>query len=483
MREKTKFNQWKNTDSVITWFKNLQNTKKLTFIQFDICEFYPSISKKLLNDAIEYANKFVKISREDKDLFFQAKKAFLFDDKQPWRKKVNENFDVTMGSYDGAETCDLVGLYLLSQLQKLNLDIGLYRDDGLACSSLTPRQTDLASKKICEIFKENGLKITIKANMKSVNYLDINLDLNSGLFKPYMKPNDTPIYVHKDSNHPPSILKNIPAAVNKRLSTISANQEVFENAAPPYQEALNKSGFEHKLKFEPEQPSSGSRRRNRGRNVTWFNPPFSTSVKTNIGSKFLKIIDTCFPPSHPLHKILNRNTLKISYKCMPNISRAISKHNSEVTKPVSDQSETGCNCRGGTDSCPVGGTCLTTSVIYRATVATAGSTETYTGLTGGTFKKRFDKHNSDFRHIQYRHSSTLSTYIWELKEQRISYKITWRIMDRAPVFNPITKKCRLCCKEKFYIMFKPDGATLNDRDEFYSTCRHRLQQLLGKIKN
>ena len=81
-----------------------------------------------------------------------------------------------------------------------------------------------------------------------------------------------------------------------------------------------------------------------------------------------------------------------------------------------------------------------------------------------------------------KHSTTLSTYIWKLKDSKTKYKISWRIMDRAPCFNPITRTCRLCLKEKYYIMFKPDGATLNDRNEFYSTCRHRLKQLLAKVK-
>ena len=74
---------------------------------------------------------------------------------------------------------------------------------------------------MCKIFQAHGLKITIEANIKNVNFLDINLDLNSGFFKPFMKPNDTPLYVHKQSNHPKNILANIPLNVNRRLSCIS----------------------------------------------------------------------------------------------------------------------------------------------------------------------------------------------------------------------------------------------------------------------
>ena len=67
--------------------------------------------------------------------------------------------------------------------------------------------------------------------------------------------------------------------------------------------------------------SNTSKRRTRGRNISWFNPPYSANVATSIGAKFLKIIDRSFPPTHVLHKIINRNTIKISYRCMPNFSQ------------------------------------------------------------------------------------------------------------------------------------------------------------------
>ena len=68
--------------------------------------------------------------------------------------------------------------------------------------------------------------------MKEVNFLDVNLDLRTGLYKTFTKPNDTPLYVHKKSNHPPSIIRNNPAAINKRLSSLSANEETFNKTKP-----------------------------------------------------------------------------------------------------------------------------------------------------------------------------------------------------------------------------------------------------------
>ena len=311
VKTKTKLEQWKNTQAVIKWFQQVKNEKRASFIQFDICEFYPSISQDLLNNALDFASRYVNISVEDREIILHARKTFLFSNGAPWNKKQDSNFDVAMGSFDGAECCDLVGLYILAQLKHLNIKIGLYRDDALGITSMTPRQADLMKKEICKIFKQMKLSITIDVNVKTVNFLDITLDLNTGIYKPFMKPNDTPVYVNKKSNHPPSILKNIPTAVNRRLSSISANEEVFKEAVPPYQEALAKGGYEHQLKYDP--PSNNRREGGkRGRKITWFNPPFFRNVATNVGAKFLKIIDKYFPPSNTLPKIININTVKIS---------------------------------------------------------------------------------------------------------------------------------------------------------------------------
>ena len=59
---------------------------------------------------------------------------------------------------------------------------------------------------------------------------------------PYTKPNNTPLYIHSKSNHPPVIIKNLPESINKRLSDISSDEEAFNRAAPTYQKALEHSG-------------------------------------------------------------------------------------------------------------------------------------------------------------------------------------------------------------------------------------------------
>ena len=122
------------------------------------------------------------------------------------------------------------------------------------------------------------------------------------------------------------------------------------------------------------------------------------------------------------------------------------------------------------------------NVIYRAEVTDGHQNKvTYTGLAGTTFKKRYYGHRQSFKNRKLEHSTTLSSHIWKLKDENQTYEIKWTEIDRAPKFNPINRKCRLCIKEKFHIIFQPEGAILNERSELFSTCRHRTQDLLSNV--
>ena len=292
----SKINQWKNTSSVLKWFNCLENKNSLSFICFHVCEFYPSITEKLLSKALDFASKYHPIYSHERDIILHAKRSLLFNDNCPWEKKsANNLFDVTMGSFEGAETCELVGCFLLSLLTKrYGQNIGLYRDDGLAAFNETPQEIEKIKKGICKVFRDNDLKITVEANTTKVNFLDVTLDLISGKYYPYTKEGNIPLYVHTKSNHPPTILKNIPESINKRLSEISSDKECFDNAKPIYQEALNKSGYCYNLSFNATLNQSPRPPRNRKRNITLFNPPYSKNVETNVGKCFLSLIDKQF---------------------------------------------------------------------------------------------------------------------------------------------------------------------------------------------
>ena len=428
------------------------------------------------------ARSYAEISEEDENIVINTKRSMLFNGGVPWTKKGESNFDVAQGSYDGAECAELVGLFLLNQVSKIKeIEAGLYRDDGLAATCASARVTENLKKRIAAIFKSYGLGTTLEANLKIVDFLDVIFNLEDGSFKPYTKPNSTPLYVHSQSNHPPSILKNIPINVNKRLSSISSDENMFNSAAPLYQEALVKSGYSYELKFDPTAgQSENKKKRNRKRKIIWFNPPFNHDVKTNVGYEFLKIVKECFPPGHKIHKILNKNTIKISYSTMPNMDQIMSSHNNIVLKNRK-QEEKACNCKR--TECPFQNKCILPGVVYQATVSHPSiETKNYVGMTAPNFKTRLAIHNHSFK-VKEDNQTALSRYIWKLKEEDgITPNISWTFLERGKKYSPVRDVCSLCDKEKFYILFRPDIAQLNKRNELWTTCRHKKLALLIKPK-
>ena len=163
----------------------------------------------------------------------------------------------------------------------------------------------------------------------------------------------------------------------------------------------------------------------------------------------------------------------------------ISRHNQKCVKnkPKNLNLNQAVNCTWVCGPCALAGGCLVKKVVYRATVEeTNGKTSTYTRVTENRFKDRSDGHRSSFTNEDHPNPNTLSTHVWDLKQRDQNYEIKWSIVDRASDFNPTTRKCRLCLKEKFYIIFQPEGATLNRRSELFTTCRHRLRLTLANTK-
>ena len=105
-----------------------------------------------------------------------------------------------------------------------------------------------------------GLNLPIQTNLKIANFLDVTFNLLDGTYKPYKKPNDNPLYININSNHPSNIIKQIPTIISKRISEISSSEEIFKNAAPYYEDALKASGYEQKLSYQPETLNGGTRR-------------------------------------------------------------------------------------------------------------------------------------------------------------------------------------------------------------------------------
>ena len=211
----------------------------------------------------------------------------------------------------------------------------------------------------------------------------------------YVCPNDVPLYIHKHSNRPPRILRQL-LHFNKRISTLSSDKQVFDDAVQTYQNAQRGSNFSHKLEYMPQE--THKQRRDRQRSIIWFNPPFSKNVKTNIARSFLNLRDTHFPVGYKLHKIFNRNTVKVSYSCMNNVRSIITSHNTRIIKKSKSQniSTDNCYCRNK-HACPLQRKkCMNKDIVYKATVANTNNTQdTIKALhwhDSNTFKERYRNH-------------------------------------------------------------------------------------------
>ena len=285
VRDLSSVNQWQETSTVINWFKSIKNKKKCIFMQFDIEEFYPSISKELLLKAITYAKNLVNISDEDINTIMHSRRSLLFNNTNTWIKKTGDaDFDVTMDSFDGAELCELVCLYILHILGEKyrKHTIGLYRDDGLPCFRYTSGpKADRMRKDFIKIFKEDfDLSRTCETNLKAVNFLDVTLNLTTGKYQPYNKPDNNPLYINIISNHPPNIIKNLPNNISERINTLSADETTFNKSKDLYNNAFGEKGFKHKITFQKQSNTSPvtNNTKSRKRKIIWFNPPFSLNV-------------------------------------------------------------------------------------------------------------------------------------------------------------------------------------------------------------
>ena len=126
-------------------------------------------------------------------------------------------------------------------------------------------------------------------------------------------------------------------------------------------------------------------------------------MKSNIDRIFLRLLSKHFRRNHTIQKIFNRNTVKIKYSCLSNISFIISSHNRNILLPK--QQSFGCDCRGKNEW-PLNGECQTPSVIYREDMDNDSNDEEkfYFGIAGNAFKERYRNHIRYFKHVKYENS-------------------------------------------------------------------------------
>ena len=439
----TKVNQWRNTTTVIDWFKSLPQKGKSRFIKFDIVEFYPSILEELTNGSISFARSTTTISDSVINFIHHSTKSLLFDKTFTCVKKENNFlFDVTMGSYDGAEICELVRLYLLNRLSTVidKSSVSLYRDDGLAAINNTNGpKLDRIKKDIIALFKEEGLSVTIETNLIETDFLDVTFNLATKKYFPFRKANNTPLYINAFSNHSPTIIKQLPKMINKRISDSSCNKEEFDKVKSVYESALKNSGHFSSTSYNGNTQNA---RRNRNRKVIWFNSPYSQNLKTNNGKLFIKLARKHFPMNDKYHKIFDLNTLKLSYCWSTNVGNIIKQHNSKVLSKTNDNNNRKCNCRSK-PNCALSGECLTQCLVYKATPTTSSNSFVYHGTSEREFKTRYSNHTKSFTHRKCMNETELSKHMWNLKDHGLNNDLSWEIHKKASPYQCGSKQSDL----------------------------------------
>ena len=230
------------------------------------------------------------------------------------------------------------------------------------------------------------------------------------------------------------------------------------------------AGYSGILKYEP--PNNPQKKRNRTRKIVWFNPPYSKSVATNIGKEFLNLLRVHFLTQHPFHRLFNRNTVKLSYSCMMNMNSIIKAYNTKVLIKKNDTNQTeqgkSCICRDK-QSFPVDNKCLTSNVVYKATANYEGTEQSYVIITECSFKTRYTQHKSSFKQIKHKNQTELANLIWFLNDKNVSYKLSWKIIDRTQPYKPGKITCNLCLCEKYPILLETN--LINRKSELLKGAR------------
>ena len=275
--------------------------------------------------------------------------------------------------------------------------------------------------------------------------------------------------------------------MNQRLNQISSSKNIFDSTKTEYENALKSSGHTQKLTYEEKcNGVKDKKKKQRKRNIIWYNPPFNISLRTDFGRKFLKLIQKHFPKDHKLHPIINKNNVKLSYSTTKNMKRILQTHNNKILKTIkSDKCESDkiCSCpKTRKDQCPLQNKCLTKCIVYKATVEKSG--HFYIGLTENDFKSRLANHKKSFRHESDKNATTLSQHIWEIGENP-EPKINWEIVRKTEPRKPGASECQLCLEEKLHILkLHNSPLCLNSRTELAQRCItfHRAKHKLQKVQ-
>ena len=218
-----------------------------------------------MDKALDLAKEYMVIPLDKVEIIKHCRKTLLYSEDNAWMKKgEGGNFDVSIGAYDGAEICELVGCVLLYSINKI-MDPSSH---GLIIvDKSTPKKCDGIRKRLYKLFEEFGFSLDVTTDLKITDYLDVSLNLYSGTVSPFRKRNQDLRYVNRGSNHPIQVFKHVPKGIEHRLSNNSSNKEIFERSKQEYEEAFKNDGYRVNLEYRDRDESSTQGRRNRPRKI------------------------------------------------------------------------------------------------------------------------------------------------------------------------------------------------------------------------
>ena len=164
------------------------------------------------------------------------------------------------------------------------------------------------------------------------------------------------------------------------------------------------------------------------------------------------------------------------------MSKIYKGHNGKITSTSCNQL-TLCNCPVK-EECPMDGKCQTMDAVYGYRVTSPEPQKIYFGLAERKWNKRYYKHKNSFKHKRYSHETTLSSYVWHLKETLdVTPNLKRSVVRCATPYSNISKKCLLCLYEKLVIITYPrQHELLNKRSELFCKCRHENKYLLKNFR-
>ena len=342
----TKVNLWRSTQSVISWFNNIQDKQNALFVSFDIVE--NSISENLLNEAMDFAVQHVNISKHERHIIMQAKRTLLFSENEPWTKK-----DVSVNSFHPA----LKYIWVVSECSFTFLDIN----------------------------------VSISGNRLSTSV--------------HYKPTDSHSYLLHSSSHPAHVKNSIPYSQFLRLRRLCSDDTDFSEKAEEMCQFFKARGYpdpvihNSKQSVHPQSAPLSSHNKLEGRiTLTLTFHPHNISVK-NIILKNFKLLQhdpttaeifaqpllISYKRDKNLSNFLDKSTLKSdhqpgTFKCAlvrcPFISNAIKISGPKRTVAITDHFS-----------------CISTNLIYCITCTLRK--KVYIGETGRRLGDRFREHLRD----------------------------------------------------------------------------------------